>query len=114
MKTIKETRDPNAMTLTDRARALAERTEDAWSWGRYRSWAACARLLLARGYSDREAEAILRSKWTRWAADRAERDDGATSVHLMNLLDLRGPRTMFKDDADFRRQLAELVAETFA
>ena len=51
-------------------RDLAVRTADAYSADRYASWVACARLLVTvRGYSLREAEAILRSKWMRWAAD---------------------------------------------
>lgn len=60
------------MTINERAVAIAERTLDAYSVGRYVSWSACAELLLDRGYSEEETEAILRSKWMRWAADQAE------------------------------------------
>ena len=55
---------------TKRARDLAARTTDAYSSGRYRSWARVAHLLLREGYTDRQVEAIMRSKWTRWASDQ--------------------------------------------
>jgi len=51
------------------AAAIAEKSRDAYSADRYASWQAVAALLLARGYDATEAEAIMRSKWTRWAAD---------------------------------------------
>jgi hypothetical protein len=51
------------------AAALADKTADAYSFNSYASWTACAAMLLRRGYSAMEAEAILRSKWTRWAGD---------------------------------------------
>lgn len=57
------------MNITARARALATKTADAHSVPRYASWPACAQVLLTRGMTDREAEAVLRSKWMRWAAD---------------------------------------------
>lgn len=52
-------------------REIAARTEDAYSADRYGSneWAACAMLLLERGYSEIETEWVLRSKHMRWAAD---------------------------------------------
>jgi hypothetical protein len=59
-------------TLEQRAAALAERTGDAYSYDRYDNWTEVAKALLEAGYSEREAEAIMRSKWTRWAADFAE------------------------------------------
>lgn len=100
-------------TITQRAKALAEKTEDAYSADSYASWSAVCAMLLRRGFSEREAEAILRSKWTRWAGDMESRNDGCTAKTLEKLLDLRGARTMFKSDDDFRRQVAELVDETF-
>jgi hypothetical protein len=59
-------------TLQQRATRLAALTADAYSYDRYRSWRSCARMLLTAGYGEPEAEAILRSKWTRWAADAVE------------------------------------------
>jgi hypothetical protein len=60
------------LTSIDRqARVLAGETLDAYSANRYRSWTACARFLLEEGWSEKQAEAILRSKVMRWAADRS-------------------------------------------
>lgn len=57
-------------TNIQRAVAIAARTADAHSAERYgRHWKMCALLLVERGYSDDECEAILRSKWMRYAAD---------------------------------------------
>jgi len=49
---------------------LAEKTVDAYSADRYASWENVAKLLLRHGYSERQAEAIMRSKWARWAGDQ--------------------------------------------
>lgn len=90
------------------ARALAERTADAYSWGRYRSWEAVAALLLARGYNAREAEAIMRSKWTRWAGDMSGARYGRIPAKAVGVyLDTMAPDRRAKE-------VAELVAETFA
>ena len=48
---------------------LAARCADAYSADRYRSWFGVARALLALGLTERQAEAVMRSKWARWAAD---------------------------------------------
>lgn len=60
------------MTSSELAKALVERTVDAYSRDRYQSWAAVAKALLAAGYSLEESEAIMKSKWARWAADEYE------------------------------------------
>ncbi len=57
------------MTRTQQARKLAERCADAYSADRYRSWSHVAFELLKMGLTEQEAEAVMRSKWTRWAAD---------------------------------------------
>jgi hypothetical protein len=49
---------------------LAEETGNAYSADRYNSWKSLATLLADRNFNAWEAEAILRSKWTRWAADK--------------------------------------------
>ena len=49
---------------------LARKTCDAYSVFRYRSWPNVARLLLKQGFTDDQAETIMRSKWMRWAADQ--------------------------------------------
>lgn len=74
------------MPTINKAEKLAERTSDAYSADRYLSWTACAALLLGRGFSEDEAEAILRSKWMRWAADQAD-GEKATVDDLANWLD---------------------------
>lgn len=56
---------------------LLEATRDAYSFRRYGelNWLDACRELLAMGCDAREAEAVLRSKWMRWAADLREADD---------------------------------------
>mgnify|MGYP001435600352 CR=1 FL=1 len=66
---------------------LAEKTSDAYSFDRYNSWEACVKKLRANGLNDREIEAVLRSKWTRWAADGSKNVYGkASSNDLMNYI----------------------------
>ena len=50
---------------------LVEKTRDAYSYNNYGSvgWRSAVRALIDLGYTDREAEAILRSKWMRWSGD---------------------------------------------
>ena len=89
------------------AQELAERTEGAYSSGRYRSWKAVARLLLKRGYTPEEAEAIMRSKWTRWAADYSDARDGCVPAKAVaEFLD------SYKDPDKLKRDVAGLVAGT--
>jgi len=57
------------MKISDKAKALAEKTSDAYSSDRFANWASVIQSLLNLGYSEIETEAIVRSKWTRWACD---------------------------------------------
>lgn len=57
-----------APILSMRAKALAEKTEGAYSFDRYKDWTSVAKALLQK-YTFEQSEAILLSKWTRWAAD---------------------------------------------
>jgi hypothetical protein len=57
------------MKISDKAKALAEKTSDAYSSDRFASWASVIQSLLNLGYTELETEAIVRSKWTRWACD---------------------------------------------
>lgn len=71
----KNTTEPTTLTTKtptakQAAASLAARTADAYSHDRYKNWNAVAKKLLAHGFTEREAEAIMRSKWMRWAADR--------------------------------------------
>src|SRR5262245_50068851 len=82
---------PSKNTTVDgqSAVAVAERCNDAFAFDRYRSWTSLAKMLAGRGYNAREIEAILRSKWTRWAADSSDRPYGkATAIDLASMLDV--------------------------
>lgn len=74
-----------------------------YSEGNYRSWPAVAQTLLNRGYTPLEAEAIMRSKWTRWASDQVM--GIANASHLMEFLDDR------RNQCD-RSAVQELVRQT--
>ncbi len=65
---------------------MAEATADAYSSDRFTSWVQCSRLLLQRGATAIEAEAILRSKWMRWAADAWTGKGTPTSRALSDFL----------------------------
>jgi hypothetical protein len=89
------------------AQAVADQTADAFSFDRYASWATCAEKILARGFTVKETEAILRSKWMRWAADACATPYGRVpAAAIVQWLDGYDPKT-------FERDLAELVAGTF-
>lgn len=86
---------------------LAEQLEDAYSSGRYKNgWSGCIKMLRRRGYNDRQIEAILRSKWTRWAND---------SSHNPNSLSTSGDLARFLDKMpNLERELSDLTRETFS
>jgi hypothetical protein len=67
------------MRISITAQRIAEKTSDAYSANRYRSWDAVIQFLLDRGYEASTVEIIVRSKWTRWAADRANKHANATA-----------------------------------
>jgi hypothetical protein len=56
------------------AQEVAEKCKDAYSAPAYRSWASVAAMLLKKGFTPEECEAIMRSKWTRWARDASFKD----------------------------------------
>lgn len=93
------------MKISKQAQELAARCSDAYSADQYQSWPAVAHMLLGRGYSERETEAIMRSKITRWARDNAEHNRPLhSSQDVARYLD-RFPESPEK--------LAELVRNTF-
>lgn len=97
------------MKISLTAKDVAEKTQDAYSVDRYTSWAAVAQLLLDRGYDDKQVEAILRSKWTRWAADASDKPYGkATSTHVAAWLD-----KTFLTRAAERKDVEMLTRESF-
>lgn len=74
-------------------RTAAQRIADAWYYEAYsgerygeKEWAACAKLLLERGFTEEEAVWVLRSKWMRWAADSSKTPDSPTADDLATLL----------------------------
>ena len=75
--------------LRSKAVMLAIKTQDAYSVLAYRNWAAVCVFLLKRGYTEEETEAILRSKWMRWAGDFAKnnRYGYLTSADVARFLD---------------------------
>lgn len=86
---------------------LAEETSNAYSADRYNSWKSVAALLADRGFNAWEAEAILRSKWTRWAADEfhtGSRKPSATC--LAKFLDKHGYKPQHEE-------VNELVLQSF-
>lgn len=87
---------------------LAEQLETAYSTDRYRGgWLSCVKMLRKRGYSDREIEAIIRSKHTRWAGDASSSRYGyVNSADLARYIDKHS-----KDE--WTKEVAELVAQTF-
>jgi hypothetical protein len=103
------TAPPKPLTMAE-ADAVAERTADAFSWDTYgeSGWRASCRMLARRGYSAREIEAIMRSKWTRWAGDHASKSDRVNSQDLARFID-----ASYADPVKRAAEVAELVAGTF-
>lgn len=83
-----------------------EELQDAYSTPNYNdNWIPCIKMLRRRGYDDRQVEAIIRSKWTRWASDHANKGYGRmNSADLSRFLD-----TLENLDV----QVADLVKGTF-
>ena len=79
----------------------------SYSENRYSSWRQVAKLLLAKGYEPKEAAAIMRSKWTRWAADAYETTYGkCPATAIIRFID--NPRNSCTSAA-----VKELVDQTF-
>lgn len=89
------------------AKKFAEELSDAYSTESYRGgWIGCIKMLRRRGYDDRQIEAIIRSKWTRWAGDHSSNRYGMhTSTDLAKFLD--GMKNL-------KAEVEALTAETFA
>lgn len=90
------------MTLSIDTVAQAVAACGGYSEGRFRSWKAVAKMLLLRGYSPLQAEAIMRSKWTRWASDQAM--GIATVKHMEDFLDDPRNTCTFNEVEDLIRQ----------
>lgn len=87
---------------------FADELSDAYSTTRYKNgWHASIKMLRRRGYNDRQIEAIIRSKWTRWAADVSDHRYGHhTSADLARFLDSH-------TSTQLKAAVAELVGQTF-
>jgi len=68
---------------TDRA---ALNTQHAYCALHYTNWFACAALLGRLGFTQRETEAILLSKWMRWASDQRPHNRRPTSGDLARFM----------------------------
>ena len=93
------------MKITTQAKALAEKTANAYSFDRYRSWPALCQYLLSAGFSEMQSEAILRSKWTRWSADSSN-----TRYGLATAKDLK---RFIEKQANIGYEVAALIGGTF-
>jgi len=93
------------LPISDEARAVA--ATGGYSEDRYRSWPAVAQALLDRGYTAQEAEAIMRSKWTRWAADVSDAPYGQATADMLIRFIESSPRHYGPG------AVAALVQETF-
>jgi hypothetical protein len=95
-------------TYTATAKELAEKTATAYSADRFANWTGVARMLKTRGYSDQQAEAIMASKWPRWAGDWSGKPYGkVTSADLARWLDNGTSKT------ELGKLVQELTDETF-
>ena len=99
-RTIAET-----LKLKMRAATIAAECSDAYSADRYRDWPGVALALLRRGLDDRQAEAVMRSKWTRWAADmwKGGTDENVPAKAIIAYL----------DKCETPESIAALTVETF-
>jgi hypothetical protein len=75
--------------IRGKAIMLSLKTQDAYSVLAYRNWVAVCAFLLKRGYTEDEAETILRSKWMRWAGDFSKKNKYGhlTSADVARFLD---------------------------
>ena len=71
------------------AQEFSDQLSDAYSTDNYKgNWVPCIKMLRKRGYDDQQVEAIIRSKWTRWAADSSNKAYGhANSADLSRYLE---------------------------
>lgn len=90
--------------MTKPVAKFAKELSDAYSTAAYGGWVGCIKMLRKRGYDDRQIEAIIRSKWTRWARDMASSYKGTPKM-LAAYLD---------NEKNLARQVEELIQETFA
>lgn len=81
---------------------------DGWySSDRYNSTLALVQMLRRRGYDDRQIEAVIKSKWTRWAADASDKQSGCSAMDLARYMTTNFAGREFSE-------VRRLTEETFA
>lgn len=85
---------------------MARDTSDAYSADSFTSWEGVVRILAIRGFNSWEAEAILRSKTTRWCRDAFAKTFPAANSTLAKYLDSNSMTPRCKE-------VNELVMNTF-
>lgn len=90
-------------------REFADELADAYSTDRYNGgWSGAIRMLRKEyGWNDREIEAFIRSKHTRWAGDVVSKGSHVT------VSDLRSYVAKYGTPETWKEELAELVEGTF-
>lgn len=97
-------------SIREKARQVAAACDDAYSFDRYASWPAVAEMLLRRGLSEKQAEAVMRSKWARWAGDQSSARYGkCTAQDLARWMD----RSMQSNSPTSKKEIEQLTLETF-
>jgi hypothetical protein len=85
----------------NRIETLVEKTEGGYSYDRYANWTGCIKALIKVGFTDEQVEAIMLSKWTRWAADAGgKRYGAATAKDLLTFIDKQGKGEVVKLTAE--------------
>jgi hypothetical protein len=79
------------LARTSQALRLAMKTADAYAFDYYglKRWTDCCTMLLGRGYNPIEVECVMRSRFTRFAADERQNDRLANATDLAYLMDER-------------------------
>ena len=75
------------MKISERAKYLAEKTSGSYSFNRYKNWNSVIQMLINKGYTNDEIEAIVMSKWTRWACDQDTRKGVRYGHHTSKALE---------------------------
>ncbi len=108
--------DSKAQTVSvARGRQVAADCSDAYSVDAFFSWQDLGAALAKRGLTEREIEAVLRSKFTRWAADEACGSKGKKYGHLRatDLVEWLGTQGALRPRTVTQADLDRLVDETF-
>lgn len=93
--------------MTIQAQNLAQSTADAYSFSRFglTEWTKAITGLFEMGYDERQVEAIMRSKWTRWAGDESDTPNDPVANDVIAFVKLHVGRNGYS--------VQELVDETF-